>query len=201
MDAIHVYAWPIAGGSPIFLGAANMGIARPDVGGIYGAAFSSSGFSLLATGLSGGTYDLAIYARSTVTGKFDARLKRITVIGPVSIPRMWIDSPAPNQNTSRNLTVAGWAVDLGSSTTSGVDAVHIYAYPAGGGAPIALGAAVYGDARPDVAGAFGASRFGASGFRLTTGVLMPGSYTIVVYAHSSVLGTFNDAQGVAITVR
>jgi hypothetical protein len=200
VDAIHVYAWPVPGGNPTFLGAATYGIARPDVGGFYGPAFSSSGFSLLAGGLAPGTYDIAVYAHSTVTGNFDGRVKRVTVTAPLSIPRMWIDTPAPNQNTSQNLTIAGWALDVGSSTSSGVDAIHIYAYPAGGGSPIWLGAATYGHARPDVGGAFGASRFGASGFRLDT-TIAPGTYTLVVFARSSVANTFNNAQTVTITVR
>ncbi len=201
VDAVHVWAWPIGGGSPTFLGAAILGIARPDVGGAYGAAFSSAGFGLIATGLPAGTYDLTVYAHSTVTGNFDIRRRRITVAGPVSLPRMAIDLPAPNQSVPRTFTIAGWAADLGAQTTTGVDTVHMYAYPAGNPNPIWLGAATYGHARPDVAGAFGASRFGASGYWLTTSVLPPGPYTIVVFAHSTVAGTFNNAQTVTITVR
>ena len=201
IDAIHVYAWPTAGGSPTFLGAATYGIARPDVGGFYGAAFSSSGFSLLASGLPVGTYDLVVYAHSTVSGSFDARARRITVTAPVSIPFMWIDTPAQNSDPSQNLTIAGWALDVASTTSSGVDAIHIYAYPAGSSTPVFLGVAAYGQARPDVGGAFGGSRFSSSGFRLFTTALERGAYTIVVFAHSSVTGTFNNAQTVNITVR
>ena len=112
-----------------------------------------------------------------------------------------LDTPAQNQNTSQNLTVAGWAVDLASTTTSGVDAIHVYAYATGSTTPIFLGAVAPGNSRPDVGNAFGASRFGASGFRLDTTALTPGGYTLVVFAHSSVTGTFNNAQTVAVTVR
>jgi hypothetical protein len=201
VDAVHVWAWPIGGGSPTFLGAAMLGIPRPDVGGAYGATFSSAGFGMIATGLPAGTYDLTVYAHSTVTGKFDIRRTRITVTGPVSLPRMAIDIPARNQSVPRTFTIAGWAVDLGAQTNTGVDTVHMYAYPAGNPTPISLGAAIYGHARPDVAAAFGASRFGASGYWLTTSALPPGTYTIVVFAHSGVAGTFNNAQTVTITVR
>jgi hypothetical protein len=142
-----------------------------------------------------------VYAHSTVSGKFDARVTRVTVAAPVSIPRMHVDTPAKNQNTSQSFSIAGWAVDLGSSTTSGVDAIHVYAYPAGSSSAIWLGAAAYGYGRPDVGGAFGASRFSGSGFRLDTTALTPGNYTLVVFAHSSVTGTFNNAHSVAITVR
>jgi hypothetical protein len=201
VDAVHVWAWPIGGGSPTFLGEATLGIARPDVAGAYGTAFSRAGFGMIAKGLSPGMYDLTVYAHSAVTGNFDIRRRRITVAGPVSIPRMAIDTPRPNQSVLRTFTIAGWAVDLGAQTTTGVDTVHIYAYPAGKPTPISLGAATYGLARPDVAGAFGASRFGASGYSLTTSALLPGTYTIVVFAHSTVAGTFNNAQTVTITVR
>ena len=96
--------------------------------------------------------------------------------------------------------VAGWAIDLGSPTGSGVDAIHVWAYPAGGGAPFFLGVADHGGARPDVGAAFGA-RATASGSGMTASGVRPGVYDVVVYAHSSVTGTFNNSQAVRITVR
>lgn len=200
VDAIRVWAWPTSGASPIFLGAATYGIARPDVGAIFGSAFTNSGFSLVATGLPAGTYEITAYAHSTITDKYDVRLTRVTVIGPVSIPRMWVDLPAQNQNTSQNLVIAGWAVDLAATQTSGVDVVECWAYASGSTTPIWLGYVTINLPRPDVGAAFGAARFTSSGFVLNT-TLGPGAYTIVVYAHSSVTGTFNNQQAVNIIVR
>jgi hypothetical protein len=61
-----------------------------------------------------------------------------------------------------------------------------------------LGAATYGVSRPDVAAAFG-SRFLNSGYTLNvTTNLAPGTYTLVVFARSTVTGTFSNAIARAI---
>ena len=52
--------------------------------------------------------------------------------------------------------LAGWAADLQAAAGTGVDAVHVWACRRGGGAPIFVGAAEYGGARPDVAAVHGA---------------------------------------------
>ncbi len=202
IDFVHVYAWPIGGGPAIFLGAATLGAPqRPDVASYYGAQFASSGFSLTTGPLPPGTYNIAVYAHNTLGNTIDGRLARVTVVAPFSLPRMWVDSLAANQTTAQNLSISGWALDLGSSSDAGVDVVHVYAYPAAGiGPAVWLGAATYGTARGDVGAAFGSSRFDHCGFTLGA-TLAPGDYTLVVYARSSVTGTFNDAQVVPIKVR
>ena len=200
VDAVVAWAWPSNGGAAILAGVAGLGYSRPDVGAAFGSQFSTAGFGLNAS-LPPGQYTLAVYIHSTVDGKWnDPRVTSVTVQAPTSAPRMQIDIPAQNQTISQNVTVAGWALDLAATTTSGVDAIHVYAYPSNGAAPIWLGAATLGIARPDVGNAFGAPRYNAAGFHLNT-TLGPGSYTLVVFAHSSVTGTFNNAQAVPITVR
>jgi hypothetical protein len=62
----------------------------------------------------------------------------------------------------------GGPIDRGAPSGPGVDAVHVSAWPVGGGSPTFLGAAML---------------------------------AIVVFAHSAVAGTFNNAQTVTITVR
>ena len=201
IDFVHVYAWPTGGGSAIFLGAAMLGAPqRPDVAAYYGAQFVNSGFSLTTGPLPPGTYDIAVYAHNTLGNTIDGRLVRVTAVAPFSMPRMWVDSPAANQTTSQHLTISGWALDLGSPSNAGVDAIHVYAYPAAGGAPLFVGAATYGTVRGDVGAAFGSSRFNASGFQLNA-TLAAGDYTLVVFARSAVTGTFNNAQSVPIKVR
>src|SRR4029077_2899901 len=49
IDAIHVWAFPV-NGPPIFIGAATLNVARPDVAGVFGAQFQGAGFGLITTG-------------------------------------------------------------------------------------------------------------------------------------------------------
>ena len=116
-------------------------------------------------------------------------------------PRMGIDLPGSEAVVFQPFVMAGWAVDRAASGGTGVDAIHVWAYPdpGSGTSPIFLGAATYGDARPDVGAVFG-SQFTNSGYSLTGSGLAPGAYDLVVYAHSAVTGTFNNAQAVRITI-
>jgi len=80
VDTVHVWAYPLPGGDPIFLGAAAMGGARPDVAAVYGERFANSGYGIRLKGLEPGNYDIAVFAYSTVTGGFvPAKTVRITV--------------------------------------------------------------------------------------------------------------------------
>ena len=68
---VHAWAYPrTAGRSPVFLGVASLGGARPDVAATHGAPFRRSGYGLTVTGLGPGEYDLAVFAWSRVTGGF-----------------------------------------------------------------------------------------------------------------------------------
>jgi RHS repeat-associated protein len=86
-------------------------------------------------------------------------------------------------------TVSGWAIDANAPTGTGVDAVHVNAYHNfGNGTPsYMLGAATYGDARPDVAAARGA-RFLNSGYHFTVSGQPPGWYRFVGWSHSTASG-------------
>jgi hypothetical protein len=80
IDAVHVWAYPTAGGDPIWIGAAAWGGTRPDVAAIHGDRFLRTGYGIVAQGLAPGTYDVAVFAHSTVSGQFaPARTVRITV--------------------------------------------------------------------------------------------------------------------------
>jgi hypothetical protein len=83
VGAVHIWAYPIVNGSaadPIFLGAAAFGGARPDVAIVYGDRFGSSGYGLEVRSLPPGTYDVAVFAYSTVRGGFvPAKTVRVTV--------------------------------------------------------------------------------------------------------------------------
>ena len=138
-------------------------------------------------------------------------LKTITVFNPdsqgaVSAPMLRVTPGAftaietPRAGAAgQPLLVEGWSVDGNAATGTGVDAVHVYAYPAAG-APVFLGAAQYGQARPDIEAAQGA-RFARSAFSLVAPATLPvGPYTIVAYGHSTATGTFNSTAAVAVTL-
>ena len=88
---VHVWAFPTTGAAPIFLGAANMGVQRPDIAAYFGnPALASAGFGLSAF-LPPGTYDITAYAFSTVANAFNHQhSSRVTVVQPISVPRMYI---------------------------------------------------------------------------------------------------------------
>jgi photosystem II stability/assembly factor-like uncharacterized protein len=84
VDTVHVWAYPVseAGGreQPSFLGAATYGGARPDVAAVYGDRFTNSGYGMVVSGLAPGTYDVAVFAFSTVVGNFaPATVVRVVV--------------------------------------------------------------------------------------------------------------------------
>jgi uncharacterized repeat protein (TIGR03803 family) len=219
VDAVHIYAyrgWSL-NSTPIFLGAAAIGGSRSDVGAAFGPTFSNSGFGLTGT-LSPGPYRLVVFARSTLTGLFASETRDITVRLPGN-PQMNLDSPANESTVSQPFVVAGWAIDTDAAPPrSGVDAIQVWAYPGTGAPPIFLGQATYGGWRPDVSALFDGPAnahscdmadypglytcpFYASGFGLGVSGLPPGVYRLIVYAHSSVTGTFNNERSTVLTVR
>jgi hypothetical protein len=82
--AAPVWAYPVTAlgryDEPIWIGAAAYGGARPDVAAVYGDRFLNTGYGITVQGLAPGTYDLAVFAYSTVTGGFvPAKTVRVTV--------------------------------------------------------------------------------------------------------------------------
>ena len=70
VDAVHIWAQSVLGGPPVFLGVA-AGVSRPDVAAAYGdPRFEPSGYTLTVNALPRGTYTVAVFARSVVTGAF-----------------------------------------------------------------------------------------------------------------------------------
>jgi hypothetical protein len=202
VDAVHVHAFPSGGGASIFLGAATYGLPRPDVGVAFGdPRFAASGWTLEAS-LPPGSYQIAVYARSSVADAFNhLTLRTITVVG--SQPQLFIDAPPQNASVAQPFTISGWAIDLGAVSGPGMDAVHVYAYPnpGSGALPIFVGAATYGLARHDVAAVFGHVQFTNSGYTITASGLPAGRYLLAVHGRSTVTNTFNAVQTVTIDVR
>jgi hypothetical protein len=81
INTLHAWAYPLAGGPPVFLGATQYGGPRPDVAAIHGDRFRDSGFGVMVQGLSSGSYDLAVFPWSNVVGGF-APPKIVRVVIP-----------------------------------------------------------------------------------------------------------------------
>ena len=142
---------------------------------------------------------LALQERSSLVFSFSTGTGQTPAPPPTNPaapqPALTIDLPHNGEVLRQPFAVAGWAVDAASRSGSGIDVVHVYAYPASGSAPIFLGAASTTYARPDIAAIFGTA-FLDAGYGLLVRGLAPGVYTIVVYGHSTVSGTFVIAKTV-----
>jgi hypothetical protein len=199
IDAIHVWAEPLAGGPAQFVGSAvgryatglsdgQMELPRPDVAAAYGAQYATAGFSVpLLRALPAGSYRVTAYAHSSYAHAFVAT-GSVTMTAPVSA-RVVVETPPSGAIVSQPFTVAGWAIDLIGrlSNGSGIDVVQLYAYPATGGAPLFLGTAGSVQ-RPDIAAQFGPG-FLWSGWTVTASGLPAGRYTLAVFARRH-----NDAE-------
>jgi hypothetical protein len=122
----------------------------------------------------------------------------VYVAAPPPLARMVVDAPAPGPTGSNSITVVGWTLKEDSTGGSNVDAIHVWAYPVAGGAPIFVGAASGGDSRLDVASFYG-GEFGGSGFHVT-GTLPPGTYDLVVFSRSAATRLFDNRRIVRIVV-
>jgi hypothetical protein len=137
-------------------------------------------------------------------GQAVARRELRIVLNPKSSNRVGaqvvIDLPAAQATVVQPFIVAGWAVDANDQAGTGIDTLHVWAYPVGGGNPIFVGVAAYGGARPDVAALVGA-RFRASGYGVTVDGLPPNTYDLAVFAWSTVENRFLPARVVRVAVR
>jgi hypothetical protein len=153
-----------------------------------------------------GTYHLTFvrWSGATAVSRQDVRItlnaKGSNRVGPQTI----IDAPTAGASVGSPFFVGGWAADLDSTVDTGVNAVHVWAYPLDGRGnrldPIFIGPSYYGGARPDVAAVYG-DRFGNSGYGIIVNGLPPGTYDIAVFAFSTVVNTFTPARIVRVTVR
>jgi len=139
-------------------------------------------------------------AHDFVLGGRDVRI----VLHPKASGRV---GPQTVIDVASGAVIAGWAADLDSQVDAGVDAIHVWAYPAdpstgsgqAGSDPIWVGVAQYGGARPDVAAVYGA-RFLTSGYGLRVEGLAPGTYDLAVFAFSTVRRSFAPAKVVRVIV-
>jgi len=154
-----------------------------------------------------GAYDFVFF---TDRGARDVRIvlnpKGSNRTGPQTI----IDIPSARSHGPGPIVVgsafflAGWAADLDATDGSGVDAIHVWAYPVNEAgqrlAPVFVGSGIYGGTRPDVGAVYG-DQFVDSGYGLVVQGLSSGTYDIAVFAHSTVRHDFAPAAVVRVRVR
>ena len=198
ISTLHIWAFPASGAAPRFVGVASYGGARPDVGGVFGSQFTTSGFGLEVTGFPPGAYQFMVFGWVTASNGFTLVRSVNVIIGSSTL--LFIDLPRPNATVGRPFSLAGWTFDSSAPTGTGVDTIHVWAFPAAGGSPSFVGVPAYGASRPDVGGFFG-SRFTPSGYNMAISSLGPGTYDLVVFSHSLVTNSFDAAQVVRVTVQ
>ena len=141
---------------------------------------------------------LATPAGASPAGRTGSSSRRASQEWRTPSLRLAIETPTRGR-VSTPFVVTGWALDLAAADGTGIDAIHVWAYPVGDGAPIFLGEARYGDPRADVAAAFG-ERFSRASYTVSVDHLPRGSYDVIVSARRASTGRFGPAQGVRITV-
>lgn len=148
-----------------------------------------------------GAYDL-VFVRSTDNLPTSYAEVRV-ILAPKGTgrvgPQVVIDVPRSQVAVSQPFMVGGWAVDLNATSGTGIAAVHVWAYPIGGGAPTFVGTAAHGP-RSDVAALHG-DRFIDAGYGLFVQGLVPGGYDLAVFAWSTEAGDFVPAKVVRVNVQ
>ena len=147
-------------------------------------------------------YTVATYLHSAVTQKYSPGAF-VNVVVTASDSRMVLDAPAAGAVATQPSRGGGWTLDRGATTGTGIDAVHIWAFPvwAGGLGPGRfVGLAQLGIARPDISAVFG-SQFAGAGFEFAIAGLPPGQYVITAYAHSVVTGTFSQQTSALVSLQ
>jgi hypothetical protein len=199
ISTIHVWAFPLSGAAAQFVGVATYGGSRPDVGAAFGSQFTPSGFGISVAGLAPGAYRLGVFGWVAAMGTFG--ILRTIDVTIVASTLLTIDLPAANAVLSQPFHLAGWAIDRSAPASTGIDTIHVWAFPVSpSGPPRFVGLPALGGPRPDVAAFFG-PQFRPSGYNLAVSGLPPGTYDIVVYAHSGLTNSFDAAQVVRVTVR
>ena len=149
-----------------------------------------------------GAYDL-VFVRWTGTRPVARHEVRIILApkgrGHVGV-QVAIDVPRAQQDVPQPFLLAGWAADLDAAAGTGIDTLHVWAYPATGGAPVFVGTPALGGVRPDVAAVHG-EQFRESGFALSLQGFIPGTYDLAVFPWSNVTGAFAPPNVVHVTVR
>ncbi|MDQ3539920.1 MAG: hypothetical protein M3440_04465, partial [Chloroflexota bacterium] len=109
VSEVQVYAYPNPGSGQTgtALGTATYGGSRPDVGASFGAQFTNSAYTKQITSLTPGTYQISVFAKSTVSNQFMLSKSAVIVVvngtpspNPVSVPDVIDPGPTPTTTLS-----------------------------------------------------------------------------------------------------
>ncbi|MDQ3417440.1 MAG: hypothetical protein M3541_01425 [Acidobacteriota bacterium] len=104
VSEVQVYAYPNPGSGQTgtALGTATYGGSRPDVGASFGAQFTNSAYTKQITSLTPGTYQISVFAKSTVSNQFMLSKSVVVVVvngapspNPVAVPDPIDPGPTP----------------------------------------------------------------------------------------------------------
>jgi len=114
-----------------------------------------------------------------------------TIVAGSADPQGVLETPTHNAAASQPVTVSGWAIDAGTTSGTGVNAVEVYHCLYSNCSPTwtDAGAATYGGSRSDVAATYGPPFLNSSYSKSLSG-LTPGPYAVFSYAHSTVSDTW-----------
>jgi hypothetical protein len=199
IDAVYVQIVNASTNALVAFVPAQYGSPRPDVASALGdSRFTNCGYSAQFRDLAPGNYRWSLYSFDHFTGTWAVAFNNAFSVAPG--PMLVIDRPSPGATMTQPFAISGWTADLRATSGTGVDAVHVWAYPSSGASPLFAGAATLNGSRPDVGSIFG-SHFTNSGYSLSVTGLPPGGYTLVVWIHSTVTGTFVLNRTVPVVVQ
>jgi uncharacterized repeat protein (TIGR03803 family) len=208
----HPASTSVTAGNPISFTAAATGTPAPayqwQISTDGGGSWSDLQNSTIFSGTTTGTLVLA----SAVNALDGARFRAVATnsggnatsnagtltVSRVPEPYMAVDTPFHGDTVATTFPISGWALDRGASAGTGVDTLHIWAFPVGSSIGSFVAVPAYGSARSDIGGALGA-QFTNSGFS-TTATLPAGQWDLLVYSHSTVTGAFSQVIAHRITV-
>jgi hypothetical protein len=141
---VHVWAFPHAGGAPMFFGATPLGRTRQDLTQVYGSQAVFCGWELLTPLPPPAGYRVVAYAFTTATGTAETEAGVDVTIRhrPFGV----VDTPVAGAQVAGAISITGWALDDG-----GVERIAVFLSETGEW--IADATFVEG-ARPDVAAAY-----------------------------------------------
>jgi glucose/arabinose dehydrogenase len=198
IGTLHVWAFPMTGAAPQFLGVASYGGSRPDVAAFFGPQFDATGYNLSVKGLASGDWLIAVYGWVNVSANFTVVNSVLVTVEAAGL--LAVDAPVAFSEVGSTFLLGGWAIDLGASSGTGVDTIHVWAFAADGSVPPRFVGVPQFVERPDVGAYFG-QQFRFAGYNMLVSTLGPGTWDLYIFAHSVVSNAFDNTKVVRVTVR